>query len=66
MTYRSLICNELRTLGSCETSEKSSNKWETLSHHAVRCRYCCRIYSYQYFIVLGSRSFYLFELKHIR
>ena len=28
--------------------------------------YCCRMYSYQYFIVLGSRFFYLFELKNFR
>ena len=31
----------------------------------VPCCYCCRIYPYQYFIVLGSRFFYLFELKNI-
>ncbi|MBA7635087.1 hypothetical protein ES703_42687 [subsurface metagenome] len=28
--------------------------------------YKCRIYSYQYFIILGSRFGYLFELKNIR
>ncbi len=32
----------------------------------VRYRYCRRMYLCQYFIVLGSRFFYLFEVKNIR
>jgi hypothetical protein len=36
------------------------------SYPKVRCGYCCRIYFYQYFIVLKRRFLHLFELKHIR
>ena len=51
---------------SYETSEKSCAKWFTRSEFAIRCGTCCRIHSCLYFIVLGRRYLYLFELKTIR
>ncbi len=44
---------------------QQDREFET-SNFTVPCCYCCRIYSYQYFIVLGSRFCYLFEFKNLR
>src|SRR6266568_8786595 len=60
------ISAELRVFGFlkpvCEAGQ------ERCASHVmpVKCICGCRIYSYQDFIVLGSRFFYLFELKKIR
>ena len=37
-----------------------------ISSVTVRACYCCRVYFYQHFIVLGDGFFHLFELKFVR
>src|SRR2546422_10867546 len=42
------------------------NRHLEFSKFAVSCCYCCRVDSYQNFIVFRSRSLYLFELENVR